>query len=180
VIADFTGDGHLDLVVPVVTGGEDFSSSDVHLEAGSGDGTFTLIQTRVIDTNIGSAVTEDFNGDGRPDAAMIGDGGSNGGRAGLWVFLNDAGLLGPGVYYPRGQSGLEAADFNVDGAVDLATSALLISLNDGAGGFDQVVDLMDTGVSAAGDFTQDGRPDIVSVVGFVRHAFALYVNITPA
>jgi hypothetical protein len=180
VIADFTGDGHLDLVVPVVTGGEDFSSSDVHLEAGSGDGTFTLIQTRVIDTNIGSAVTEDFNGDGRPDAAMIGDGGSNGGRAGLWVFLNDAGLLGPGVYYPRGQSRLEAADFNLDGAVDLATSALLISLNDGAGGFDQVVDLMDTSVSAAGDFTQDGRPDIVSVVGFVRHAFALYVNITPA
>jgi hypothetical protein len=179
LIADFTGDGHLDVVVPIVTGGEDFSSSDVHLERGSGDGTFTLIQTQVIDTNIGSAVMEDFNGDGFPDAAMIGDGGSNGGRAGLWVFLNAGGLLGPGVYYPRGQNGLEAGDFNLDGAVDLATSALLISLNDGAGGFDQVVELAPTGVSAAGDFTQDGKPDIISVVGIVRHAFALYINTTP-
>jgi hypothetical protein len=180
LIADFTGDGHQDLVVPIVTGGSDFSSSDVHLESGSGDGTFTLIQTQDIDTNINAAVTEDFNGDGQPDAAMIGDGGSNGGRAGLWVFLNAGGVLGPGVFYPRGQSGLEAGDFNLDGAVDLATSALLISLNDGAGGFDQVVELPPTGVSGAGDFTQDGKPDIVSVVGFVRHAFALYVNITPA
>jgi hypothetical protein len=180
LIADFTGDGHQDLVVPIVTGGEDFSSSDVHLERGSGDGTFTLIQTQDIDTNINAALTEDFNGDGRPDAAMIGDGGSNGGRAGLWIFLNAGGRLGPGVYYPRGQGGLEAGDFNLDGAVDLATSDLLINLNDRAGRFDQVIDLMDTGVSGAGDFTQDGKPDLVSLVGFVRHAFALYVNTTPA
>lgn len=179
VIADFTGDGHLDLVIPIVTGGEDFSSSDIYLERGFGNGTFERIQKHDIDTNIAQALTADLNEDGRPDATMIGDGGSNGGRAGLWIFLNSGGLLARGVYYPRGQGGLEAADFNLDGAVDLATSNLLINLNDGAGRFDQVVELLASGPAATGDFTQDGKPDIISVEGFVRHAFVLIVNSTP-
>ena len=179
LIADFTGDGHRDLVISVITGGADFSSADVYLEEGNGDGTFQSIQMQTVDTNLVKGVTADFNGDGFFDAALIGDGGSNGGRSGLWVFLNQGGLLGPGIYYPRGQGGIAAADFNLDGAVDIVTSDLLISLNDGTGHFDQVVNIPgNEGIAAVGDFTQDQKPDIVSVAGLGPFSIEMFVNAT--
>jgi FG-GAP-like repeat len=180
LIADFTGDGHRDLVISVITGGSNFSSADVYLQVGNGDGTFQSIQKQTVDTNLTTGLTEDFDGDGLPDAAFIGDGGSNGGRAGLWVFLNEGGTLGPGTYYPRGQGGIGSADLNLDGAVDIVTSDLLISLNDGAGRFDQVVNIPgNDGIAAVGDFTQDQKPDIVSVVGSEPFSIETFVNATP-
>ena len=82
LIADFTGDGHRDLAISVITGGNDFSSADVYLQAGNGDGTFQSIQKLTVDTNLVAGVTDDFDGNGLPDAAFIGSGGSNGGRPG--------------------------------------------------------------------------------------------------
>jgi hypothetical protein len=180
LIADFTGDGHRDLAISVITGGNDFSSADVYLQAGNGDGTFQSIQKLSVDTNLVAGVTDDFDGNGLPDAAFIGSGGSNGGRAGLWVFLNQGGTLSPGTYYPRGQGGIRSADLNLDGAVDIVTSDLQISLNDGTGHFDQVVNIPgDEGIAAVGDFTQDDRPDIASVVGATPFSIEIFVNATP-
>ena len=180
LIADFTGDGHRDLVISVITGGNDFSSADVFLQAGSGDGTFQSIQKLSVDTNLVAGVTDDFDGNGLPDAAFIGSGGSNGGRAGLWVFLNQGGTLAPGTYYARGQGGIRSADLNLDGAVDIVTSDLQISLNDGTGRFDQVVNIPgDEGIAAVGDFTQDAKPDIASVIGATPFSIEMFVNATP-
>jgi hypothetical protein len=180
LIADFTGDGHRDLAISVITGGEDFSSADVYLLEGNGTGTFQSIQKQTVDTNLATGVTADFDGNGMPDAAFIGDGGSNGGRPGLWVFLNQGGILGSGTYYPRGQNGIEAADFNLDGAIDIVTSDLVISLNDGSGHFDQVVNIQgNEGIAAVGDYTQDQKPDILSVVGLTPFNIEMFVNATP-
>ena len=180
LLADFTGDGHRDLVISVITGGNDFSSADVFLQTGNGDGTFQSIQKLSVDTNLVAGVTDDFDGNGLPDAAFIGSGGSNGGRAGLWVFLNQGGTLGAGTYYPRGQGGIRSADLNLDGAVDIVTSDLQISLNDGTGRFDQVVNIPgDEGIAAVGDFTQDQKPDIASVVGATPFSIEMFVNATP-
>jgi hypothetical protein len=88
--------------------------------------------------------------------------------------------LGPGTYYPRGQGGIGSADLSLDGAVDIVTSDLLISLNDGAGRFDQVVNIPgNDGIAAVGDFTQDQKPDIVSVVGSEPFSIEIFVNATP-
>ena len=168
------------MAISVITGGEDFSSADVYLQAGNGDGTFQSIQKQTVDTNLINGVTADFDGNGLPDAAFIGDGGSNGGRSGLWVFLNQGGLFEPGTYYPRGQGGIEVADFNLDGAVDIVTSDLQISLNDGTGHFNQVVNIAgNSGIAAAGDFTQDQKTDLVSVIGLTPFNIEMFANATP-
>jgi FG-GAP-like repeat len=180
LIADFTGDGHRDLGVAIVTGGEDVSSSDIYLQTGDGTGRFEVVQKLTVDTNIAQGTIADLNGDTLPDMAMIGNGGSNGGRAGLWVLLNEGGAFAPGAYYPRGQWGLGAGDLNVDGSVDLVSSDLLISLNDGNGVFDQTLNLPGENLAAAvGDFTQDGRPDMISVVGLTPFDLLMYRNVTP-
>jgi FG-GAP-like repeat len=178
LIDDFTGDGTTDVVTAIVTGGEDVSSSDLYLQAGAGDGTFAQVQKRTIDTNVNDGVKAPLNGDGLPDVAVTGNGGSDGGRTGMYVFLNQGGLLGPATYSFR-LGGLEAADVNLDGATDLISDNVQISLNDGAGGFSQQVELVGSlGVTVVGDFTNDGRPDIVVQAGYIQIGFALYINAT--
>ena len=72
------------------------------------------------------------------------------------------------------------ADVNLDGAVDIVTSDLQISLNDGTGHFDQVVNIPgQEGIAAVGDFTQDEKPDLASVVGATPFSIEMFVNATP-
>jgi hypothetical protein len=182
LVGDFTGDAVADVVAAIVTGGPDVSSSDIKLEQGAGDGTFTLIQTQSVDSNVSGGESADFNGDGRPDAAVLGSGGSNGGRAGLHVLLDVGAVLGTPTYYARGQSGIAVGDFNLDGAIDIATDLMFVSLNSGTGTFAEFVQPIASGdVGAAADVTGDGKTDIVAGTGLVfpGPAFALYVNATP-
>jgi hypothetical protein len=176
-VADVTGDAIPDVVNCVVTGGPDVSSSDVNVHRGNGDGTFALVQTVSNDTNCTNGAAADFNGDGRPDMAVIGNGGSNGGRFGLYVMLNTGGQLGPFTYYQYGSGSLAVADFNGDGALDLATDALRVDVNAGNGTFPlSNLYLAPASVGTTGDFTGDGKPDIVT--GGPAGGIALYVNVT--
>jgi hypothetical protein len=66
-VADFNGDGKLDIAVP------NGSNGTISLLLGNGDGTFaapTAIPTK--DRNLYSVAVADFNGDGAPDLAVVG------------------------------------------------------------------------------------------------------------
>jgi hypothetical protein len=185
LVADFTGDGDLDVVAVIRTGGEDFGSGDLRLEEGAGNGTFTLVQTRSFDGNPGGAVVANLNGDARPDVAVTGTRGSNGGRTGLRVSLNANGSLGPIVFYafpPFPFGDLDAADFDLDGDVDLAgtgLASLAVALNDGSGTFTGVAEFIASGgTRLAGDFTGDGKPDVLVLLQTNLPMLALYVNTT--
>jgi hypothetical protein len=184
LVADFTGDGLLDVVAIIRTGSEDFGSGDVLLERGNGDGTFTHIQALHVASNPhgGSGHVSDLNGDTRPDVVFSGSRGTNGGVDGTWVVLNQGGTLAAPVLYPRPWTLGGVADFDLDGDVDLVggtLGALMIRLNDGTGSFPTAVALISPeGSVLAGDFTGDKRPDLLVLRVSTKAQFGLYRNVS--
>jgi hypothetical protein len=178
LVGDVTGDGKLDVVAVLSTGSEDFGAGEVRINRGTGNGTFTLVQTVRYDSNTREGVLADLNGDGRLDVAVVGSRGFNGGRNGLFVMLDTAtGTLLAPTYYPRGVSGLTVGDFNRDGALDLTSDATVggteLNLNDGTGHFNQVIVLPAAGgVAFSADLTGDGKVDIAA-------GNAVDINLTP-
>jgi hypothetical protein len=170
-IGDFNEDGKPDLVIA--------TSIKVSVLLGNGDGTFTsaagspLLVPSPPYNDLGSPYT------GPPIA--VGDF-NNSGHLGLAVseFENDVAviLLGKGygtfvfssadfAYAPGGYVyGLEAADFNADGSLDLATGD--IELGYGKGAFNSAGNLYATGIpqgAAVGDFNADGKLDAIVASG---------------
>jgi hypothetical protein len=186
LLSDFTLDGILDLVAVIRTGGEDFGSGELRLEKGNGDGTFTLIQTSTFDGNPNDAEVADFNNDSRPDVAVTGTRGSNGGRTGLRVALNAAGAFAPIVFYqhpPFPYGDIEVADFDLDGDIDIVGvgfGTMAIALNNGAGSFPSTFDMVAPSFSGlvGGDFTGDNKTDVVVLNPTNVSQFSLYVNAT--
>jgi hypothetical protein len=188
LLGDFTGDGVVDVVIVRLTGGEDFGSGAVDLEQGHGDGSFTQLQERTADSNLIQGGVADFDGDGRPDIATIGSAGFDGGRNALWILRTNAhGRLGAPVAYGGPSSGLAIADYDGDGAVDIAVDgidAITVYENAGDATFAPGTSMLAAGgVAVAADFTGDGKPDLTGstgVRGFELKGgfFALYVNAT--
>lgn len=71
-IADLNGDGNLDII------GSDTVLSVQAVQLGHSDGTFSLGGKFRVDANPQTPTVADFNGDGRPDIAVVGDGLSHG------------------------------------------------------------------------------------------------------
>jgi hypothetical protein len=65
-VADFNGDGNLDLAVA----GGGFSAGSVSILLGKGDGTFQPVMSFAAGLNPSSLAAADFNGDGTPDLAI--------------------------------------------------------------------------------------------------------------
>ena len=166
-VGDFNGDGNLDLAVPNLGA----NNGGVSVLLGNGDGTF---QSAVIyDAGVGCfwVAVGDFNGDGKPDLAVLGPpdrvllGNGDGTFQGAIQF--DAAAVTP--------SSVVVGDFNGDGKLDLAVSnfangnspsgTIAVLLGNGDGTFQTAVTYglgtnADPECVAVGDFNGDGKPDL--------------------
>jgi len=171
-VADFNGDGKLDLAVPVYS---IFTpSSDMNLLLGNGDGTFTAGPAfPLTGQNVNNAAVGDFDGDGNADVAISLPDANE-----VQVLLGN----GDGTFTPmpaisvNGVSVVATGDFNGDGKADLVTvdfgpGTLTILLGNGDGTFTAGATIttpangpggVPVGPTSvvAGDFNGDGIPDL--------------------
>jgi hypothetical protein len=180
-LADLNGDGRLDAAF--LTGSGNLSMS-VYLNQGGG--LFALAGTFSSGVWSGDLALADLDGDGAPDAVIANSGGSqwNGGQTGndVTVLFNDGhASFGRAVHLQAGlePSGLAVADFNGDGALDIAStdiangaaSAVNLFLGNGHGSFSttQPIAVATNGTFGAADLNGDGRVDLaLADWGYVR------------
>ena len=165
---DLNGDGRLDLAVV----NQDDNTVGVLLNLGDG-GRFAGQTTYAVADDAGAypmaVVVADFDGDGRPDLAVLTDGDSVG------VLLGQAdGGFGVQALYGTGSgpTSVVAADLNGDGLPDLAVAdygdgTVSVLLNQGpenemlfASPVDYEAGGLAPGSMAVGDFDGDGKPDL--------------------
>lgn len=175
-IADFTGDGVLDIAVA--------AKHLVSLFRGLGDGTFAPRQTAAFDTlDERDIVAGDVTGDGIPDLVT-----SDLIRRRLLVRAG----FGNGTFGPRIASnvdlpvlGLELADMNRDGRLDVVSLCdsrlgVVVALGDGAGRFGaQLPRLVFTDFPigiAIGDVDNDGRLDVVGTTHWLTPTLEAFLN----
>ncbi len=143
-LADFNGDGRLDVAVV----GSGFGGN-LSVLLGNGDGTLQAASTYTTAFGSHSVAAGDFNGDGKPDLVV-----ANGTGANVLLFLGN----GDGTFqaaksvgsYFAGTNYIAAGDFNNDGTLDFAVSAIggvSIQLGNGDGTFHA-----GTGISTLGCF----------------------------
>jgi hypothetical protein len=152
-------------------------------DAGDGPSTSAIVSTAIIaKPGLGLSQTStlaaglepftqvagDFNGDGKPDIAVLNAGGSN-----IQIFFGaGAGAFTAGNSLPigAGSTTLVAGDFNGDGIVDLAVAAgdgVEVLYGTGGGAFNPYVTTSITPGAASNltvaDFNNDGLPDIAAI-----------------
>jgi hypothetical protein len=151
-IADFTGDGHRDVLVGDV-------EKNLYLLPGDGAGGFGPAR-RFPSANAQAIAIADVNGDGRPDAVVNG--------SVLSVLLGDAdGTLSSASTYLSGSVPLAIADFNLDGHPDVVQTfgaSVQLYLGDGTGRLTGILVLTEGGAPMlVGDLNNDGFQDVVTV-----------------
>ncbi len=174
--ADFNQDGKPDLAIA--------ANVRTYIYLGNGNGTFTPPTTSPISVPsppyddfgspyLGPVAAGDFNNNGHPglavgmpqnEAAAILLGNGNGGFAPSSAAFANA-------FFPI--DGVEAADFNADGNLDLAIIngigyTSFVALGYGNGAFNTAGDLYSSGFSsgaAVGDFNADGKLDVAVASG---------------
>ncbi|MFN7932472.1 MAG: FG-GAP-like repeat-containing protein [Bryobacteraceae bacterium] len=156
--ADFTGDGIADLALGCR------EATTLLILPGKGDGTFGEAVTFRPGNTILKFAVGDFNKDGTADIAVLG-----GGLA-LYLGNGDGSFRGP-VSLPSSNacSDVVAGDWNGDAAADLAivcpglNGIVSVFLNSGSGTFRRLEfeAQASAGLLATGDFTGDGRTDLL-------------------
>ena len=163
-VADFNGDGKLDLVVPVYS---IFTpATDANILLGNGDGRFIAGPAfPVTGQNVNNAAVGDFNGDGKPDLALSLPDANQ-----VQVLLGN----GDGSFTAMNPISVNAiylvatADVNGDGNADLivvspGAQAVNILLGNGDGTFRAGATVPISGSPSAvaiADFNGDGKPDL--------------------
>jgi hypothetical protein len=166
-IADFNGDGKLDLAV-ANTGTPSNQGDSVCILLGNGDGTFQAAQSYAVGGAPTFLAVGDFNADGFPDLAVTNS------ASGTVSILrgNGDGTFQDAQTYPTGSGpvSLAVGDFNRDGSTDLAvvnsvfSGTVSILLGKGDGTFQDAQSYAagyNSASVAVGDFNGDGIPDLV-------------------
>jgi hypothetical protein len=182
VVADFNGDGKLDIAVANSGDPSIGDAGHVSILLNNGDGTFQPAHDVIAGKNPWSIAVGDFNRDGHLDM-VIANNGIN--AAGGWLPGTISVLLGDGdgtfqthVEYATGTgpSSIAVGDFNGDSKLDVAVAAhpanvVSVLLGKGNGTFEPHVDYAtgNAGGNAAvavADFNQDGKADLVVAGSF--------------
>ncbi len=172
ITGDFNGDGKLDLAV--VNSGSTLGQGSVSILLGNGDGTFQPHGDYDVGIASSGLVAGDFNGDGKLDLAVAsGNAYPSPNRAAVAILLGNgngtfqAASLISIVGSSASAYGITAADFNHDGALDLAitdsNSYVYVLLGKGNGSFaSPTAYLVPWGPTAiaASDFNGDGNVDL--------------------
>jgi len=166
VAGDFNGDGKIDLVAALNSGGDQWYFATF---LGNGDGTFAISSTFGGFNSIGTAIAGDFNGDGKLDLAFP----ATQTFSGIFVALGngDGTFTCCSTYVNLSGTSLTTGDFNNDGILDLAVigtgqqQPVTILLGNGDGTFTAAASQPSVVVTApqsvtAGDFNGDGILDL--------------------
>ncbi len=139
VTADLSHDSHNDIVTA------NYATDDISVLMGNGDGTFQPARSFPAGAGPFALAVGDFNGDGRPDVAVVDNGDSYGNGQGVSILLGngDGTFQSPPTFIPMpgsDPSSIVAGDFTGDGVLDLAVTnetahAVTILMGDGHGGF---------------------------------------------
>ena len=159
----FNSDGNLDLAANE----ESLFTAQVEVLLGNGDGSFSLGGSYPVGSGPSAITVADFNGDHKPDLAVAENGG-----IGVGVLLgNGDGTFQPRVDYPTNfPYWVAAADFNLDGKIDLVVanldfpSGVTVLKGNGDGTFQTGIyypDGKEDRFIAVGDFNGDHKPDII-------------------
>jgi len=162
-VADFNGDGAVDLIAP------DAQNSQIYVLLGNNTGAFTLENAFHINAYPGKVWTGDFNGDGHQDFLVYGGIASN-----VTVYLGKGdGTFQTGVVYGGGSSsgftGVVLADMDGDGHPDMVVGTQTNTIEILHGNADGTFATTSSGgatlnsypiVLAVADFNSDGVLDI--------------------
>jgi hypothetical protein len=164
-VADFNGDGHLDLAL---TG---YGNGAVSILLGQGDGSFLAPQSYPVGNDSRFVVVGDFNGDGHPDLVVGGLDSNNNGKITVLLGKGDGSFQAGQSYDVGFLPTAVVGDFNSDGQLDLAVfdagafvnGTVRILLGNGDGSF-QATQSYDIGFRpgsvVVGDFDNDGHLDL--------------------
>ncbi|HTA24059.1 MAG TPA: FG-GAP-like repeat-containing protein [Terriglobales bacterium] len=166
-IADFNGDGKIDLAGPGAGNGD-----IVTVVLGNGDGTFraeVTLNTLNLYFTPYTFTTADLRNNGKTDFILFGDDGNGLGYVGTFLGNENGTFQAVANYQGAGMAfGGAVADFNNDGKPDVVSIGYLdqfaVILGNGDGTFqDPALYKSTTGTTAVavGDFNGDGNQDIV-------------------
>jgi hypothetical protein len=163
-VADFNGDGHLDLAVA-----NNVSPATLCVLLGNGDGTFGSAQNYPAASLSESVAVGDFNGDGIPDLVVVSYSyGQFLGSARIFLGNGDGTFSHTGTLPAAGRS-VAIGDINGDGHLDLAVagdSGVSIWLGNGDGTFQAGPNYAagsEPQAVAMSDFNSDGHLDLAVV-----------------
>lgn len=158
--ADINQDGRLDLVTA------NRASSTVNVHLGTGSGSFSDAHTVQAGSGSRDVTAGDFNHDGRADLATVDEFGSS-----TTVLGNTTGFIAPAFRFTRqsfdtnpgsgGPYGIETADFDRDGRLDVVSWANDIDVWLAARGKTRVLTGFVNSVAVA-DLNGDGAPDLAA------------------